>query len=239
MLIYYRMCPLRTKRSHWLPHTCCVDADFHLIYCHPLDDEDNIAPSEAARLVKHLNKVLNQFWRRWRRECLLELRECHQYSWEKEATVSIEVGDIVLLQDDYLPMSFWKLVRVVELLTRCDRKTSRAVVKVPNKSGQTTTLRHPLQLLYPLELKCKDQYEHQGESAKSNHKTAKLTVEPEDHAINPAGHPDDQETRPQQWAATNARGMMSAYLLKKEDSETDWLAMDHFLCMWSTGGGGV
>ncbi len=78
-------------------------------------------------------------------------------------------------------------------------KSRGAVVKVPNKSGQTTTLRRPLQLLYPLELKCKDQYEQQGESAESNNQTAELTVEPEDQAINPARHPDEekiQETRP-------------------------------------------
>ena len=77
------------------------------------------------------------------------------------------------------------MVRVVELLTGHDWKTSDAAVKVPNKSGQTTTLRRPLQLLYPLELKCKDQYEQQGESAESNNQSAELTVEPE-----------DQETRP-------------------------------------------
>lgn len=65
----------------------------------------------------------------------------------------------MLLFDDSLPRSFWKLVRVAELITDRDGKTRGAVVKVPDRNGQTITLRRPLQLLYPLELRCKDQYE--------------------------------------------------------------------------------
>lgn len=64
----------------------------------------------------------------------------------------MEVGDIVLLYDDALPRSFWKLARVLELITGRDGKTRGAVVEVPAKNSGTTTLRRPLQLLYPLEV---------------------------------------------------------------------------------------
>ena len=95
---------------------------------------------------------------------LLELRECHRYSRGKECAPTVEVGDVVLLYDDALPRSFWKLARVQELITGQDGKPRGAVVKVPAKSGGMTTLRHPLQLLYPLEIKCRDQYEQGRES---------------------------------------------------------------------------
>ena len=61
----------------------------------------------------------------------------------------------MLLYDDSLPRSFWKLARVKELITGQDGSTCGAVLKVSTRSGGTTTLRRPVQLLYPLELGCK------------------------------------------------------------------------------------
>lgn len=55
----------------------------------------------------------------------------------------------MLLYDDALPR---KLARVQELITGRDGKPRGAVVKVPAKSGGMTSLRHPLQLLYPPEI---------------------------------------------------------------------------------------
>ena len=142
------------------PHTLLcgrrlLSSPEHLTYCHPLNDEDfKISPAQAARRAKHLNNMLNHFWRCWRQEYLLELRECHQYSRGKDSTPTVEVGDIVLLYDDALPRNFWKLARVLNLIAGRDGKTRGAVVRVPAKSGETTTLRCPLQRLYPLEVKC-------------------------------------------------------------------------------------
>lgn len=79
--------------------------------------------AQAARRVKHLNNVLNHFWRRWRQDYLLELRECHRYSRGKESAATVNVGDIVLLYDDALQRTFWKLARVLELITGRDGKT--------------------------------------------------------------------------------------------------------------------
>ena len=140
--------------SHLLCRSWLLSLPEHLTYRHPLGDEDfEIAPAQAARRVKHLNNVLNHFWRWSRQEYFLELRECQRYSWGKESASTIEVGDDVLLYDDALPRSFWKLARVLELITGRDGKPRGAVVKVPAKSGGTTTLRRSLQLLYPLEIR--------------------------------------------------------------------------------------
>jgi hypothetical protein len=85
-----------------------------------------------------------------------------RYSKGKESASTVKVGDIVLLHDDSLSRSFWKLARVQELITGQDGKTRGAVVKVPASDGKITTFRRPLKLLYPLEIKCKDKYDEQA-----------------------------------------------------------------------------
>ena len=217
--------------SHLLCGYRLLSLPEHLTYCRPLDDEDfEVAPSEATRRVKHLHNALNHWWRRWRQEYLLELRESHRYSRGKEPAPAVEVGDIVLLYDDSLPRSFWKLVRVAELINGRDGKTRGAVVKVPDGNGHTTTLRCPLQSLYPLELKCKEQYEQPGESNESTEEPAVQPSEPNEQTIEPAVGtvvPSDQTTgdrvtrahRPLRRAAAEARDLVSAQLLDLDVSD--------------------
>ena len=78
------------------------------------------------------------------------------YSRGKDSAEMMEVGDVVLLYEDSLPRGFWKLARVIELITGRDGRHRGAVIRVPTKDGRTTILRRPLQLLYPLEIKSED-----------------------------------------------------------------------------------
>ncbi|CAB4044190.1 Hypothetical predicted protein, partial [Paramuricea clavata] len=69
---------------------------------------------------------------------------------------SVEVGDIVLVHDENHPRSFWRIGRIKELVnSTADGKSRGAVVQVMSKKGNVTTLRRPLQLLYPMEINCK------------------------------------------------------------------------------------
>jgi hypothetical protein len=69
---------------------------------------------------------------------------------------SVEVGDIVLVHDENHPRSFWRIGRIKELVnSTADGKSRGAVVRVMSKKGKVTTLRRPLQLLYPMEINCK------------------------------------------------------------------------------------
>ena len=61
------------------------------------------------------------------------------------------MGDIVLVHDENHPRTFWKLGRVENLIEGHDGLVRAAVVRVASESG-TTTLRRPVQLLYPLEM---------------------------------------------------------------------------------------
>ena len=93
--------------------------------------------------------------------------------------------------------------RVNEITGR-DGKTRGAVVKVPAKNGGTTTLRCPLQLLYPLEIKCKDQYEQGRESAEQLTKDQVM---------------DSPTVRVQRRAAAEARDRVNACLIELQDSD--------------------
>ena len=188
--------------SHLLCGCRLLSLPEHLTYCRPLNDE--ITPAQVARRVKHLNNVLNHFWRRWRQEYLLELREHHRYSRGKESASTVEIGDIVLLHDDALPRSFWKLARVLELITGQDGKTRGAVVKVPSKRGGTTTLRRPLQLLYPLEIKCMD---HCDQGRVSDEQQAECQVL------------ESPTVYPRRRAAAEARDRVNSCLIGLEDSD--------------------
>ena len=44
------------------------------------DEDVQITSAQLNKRMKHLNVVLNQFWKRWRDEYLLGLRDLHCYS---------------------------------------------------------------------------------------------------------------------------------------------------------------
>ena len=111
-----------------------------------------MTPAQLSRRMRHLNRVLNQFWRRWKEEYLLELRDVHHCNERNSDTTPISVGDIVVVHDDK-PRGFWKLARVEEVITGKDGRVRGAVVKV-NSGKNSTVLRRPLQRLYPLEVSC-------------------------------------------------------------------------------------
>ncbi|XP_064469845.1 uncharacterized protein LOC135384579 [Ornithodoros turicata] len=106
-------------------------------------------PSSAVSLRerwRHLQRLADHFWRRWKREYLLELRSAHTASCEG-SPVGIQREDIALLHEERVPRHLWKVVRVTELYKGRDGKVRSCAVKLP--SGHVT--RRPVQLLFPLE----------------------------------------------------------------------------------------
>ena len=80
-------------------------------------DEDHydtsVSGGDLTRRMKHLTKILTDFWKRWRSEYLLELREAHRYAnRQKGVDNPINVCDIVIVHDDALPRGLWKLGRL-------------------------------------------------------------------------------------------------------------------------------
>jgi len=106
-----------------------------------------------SKRVKFLNNIVNQFWNRWAKQYLQELRNAHCYPNKKQQSSPVQEGDMVVVQDPDLPRGFWTLAKVMRLLTGHDGHYRGAVLRVASRGGQATTLQRPLQL-YLLEINC-------------------------------------------------------------------------------------
>ena len=82
----------------------------------------------------------------------MELHNAHHYPNKRGQPSPIQEGDVYVIQDTDLPRGFWKIARVMRLLTGKDGHQRGAVLRVAARGGQATTLQRPLQLLYPLKI---------------------------------------------------------------------------------------
>jgi len=123
---------------------------------HGLDGDAKFTQEVLTRRMDHLNKTLNYFWRRWKAEYLLQLRELHRYGSKADLRgSSLSEGYVVLMHSDSKLCGFWKLVRMHQLIKGDNGLVRGAIARVPSKEGKTTLIRRPLKCLYPLELECK------------------------------------------------------------------------------------
>ncbi|EEC20486.1 conserved hypothetical protein [Ixodes scapularis] len=114
---------------------------------HRLPTEALPAGDQLARRWKYRTAVVDNFWRRWRREYLLELRSAHLV--KPTASSGLQVGDLVLLKEDRLPRHMWKTCRIEETIQGRDGRARACKLILPG-GGR---LRRPIQHVYPLELK--------------------------------------------------------------------------------------
>ncbi len=77
-------------------------------------DQFEPTPDILTRRVRHLNHALDSFWKRWRQEYLLELRESHRHHRGNPNPVRVAVSDVVVIHSDNQPRGFWKLGWVQE-----------------------------------------------------------------------------------------------------------------------------
>ena len=83
---------------------------------------------------KKVNRIINNFWDRWQKEYVVNLRETHKQNLQNRHQQHIRLNDIVLIHDENLPRSTWRKGIVVELLKGPDGKMRGAEVKTPNGS---------------------------------------------------------------------------------------------------------
>jgi hypothetical protein len=98
---------------------------------------------------------VDEFWKIWKNEYLLSLRERYQNKLKLkrvESTFKPKAGDVVLIKDD-LPRGSWRLGKIVNLETSRDGCVRSA--KLLTSSGRI--LGRPLCLLYPLEVSDRDE----------------------------------------------------------------------------------
>ncbi len=91
-------------------------------------------------------RLMTNFWNRWRREYLLDLKSAHRCDTPQPSL--LKVGDVALIKEDNAPRQSWRLGRIEELFPGRDGLVRSCAVRT--SSG--TVLRRPIQLLYPLEI---------------------------------------------------------------------------------------
>ena len=93
---------LHGRRLMSLPDTCTGDL---------MDPDFELSSMVLSKRMNHLSNVMNHFWRRWRDEYLIELRNSHRHSAKNTAPTTVAVGDMVAVHDEDLPRGLWKLAR--------------------------------------------------------------------------------------------------------------------------------
>ena len=182
------------------------------------EDEDfEVTGESLQRRAKHLNSVLNHFWKRWSKEYLLELRNAHRQLSISRTSAPVKIGDIVLVHDPDRPRGFWKVARVEKLITGRDGLVRGAALKLPSKNGQQTTLQRPLQLIYPLEV-TQSECHLVNESDESN---APLQETPPGNDPN-EGDRVDPHSRPQRPSASRAQDRIKEWSRELLEDTSDY-----------------
>ncbi|GBL98666.1 hypothetical protein AVEN_32891-1 [Araneus ventricosus] len=101
---------------------------------------------ELVKRYLYREKILNNFWKRWKREYLLQLKGANL---NKNVNVKTEfnVNDIVLIGEEKVPRQLWKLGKVIDVHKGRDSKVRSATIKTC-----TGIIKRPIQLLYNLEI---------------------------------------------------------------------------------------
>jgi hypothetical protein len=98
-------------------------------------------------------RTIENFWNSWKSEYLLELRDAHRYHQRGRINQqAVQVGDVVIIEEDNLPRGFWRLATVTELSPGQDGEVRAATVRTHNTDGKPACLKRPIQKLYPLEI---------------------------------------------------------------------------------------
>ena len=140
--------------SHLLMGRRVLSLPDNLYYDREGDYDPATNPTILSKRMRHLNKLLDWFWKRWRSEYLLELREVHRFHKKTPGTTPIAIGDIVVVHDDTKRRGFWNLGKIEEILPGRDGLIRGATVRVYTGGKRSKLLHRPLPRLYPLEVNC-------------------------------------------------------------------------------------
>ena len=87
--------------------------------------------------MQYLNRILDHFWTRWKKEYLTEVRDAHSRKRSYPSGSEVDVGDIVLANDPDHPG------QASESLRSADGQVRGARIRVG------ATIRRPTQAFYP------------------------------------------------------------------------------------------
>ncbi len=105
-----------------------------------------IPANPLTREWKLRQRKIDDFWKRWTKEYLLDLRSYHTV--KQPLHFPIKVGDIVMIHEDMRPRHLWKIGRISDIRVGRDDKPRTCVIQMPNRSR----ISRPIQLVIPLEI---------------------------------------------------------------------------------------
>lgn len=121
------------------------------------DTDVELSSTDLSKRMNHLSNVMNHFWHRRKQEYLMGLRESHRRSVNNTIPTPIAVGDIAVVHDEDLLRGLWRLAKVEGLITGADGLVRGATIRVKSTNRRASTLRRPVQRLYPLEINSEDE----------------------------------------------------------------------------------
>ena len=85
--------------------------------------------ADGRNQARNMQTLVEHFWRRWRNEYLTELREFNKFK-KNKMNICPNVGDIVIIYDEKMKRSNWRLGRIDKLIISADGKIRTAEVNV-------------------------------------------------------------------------------------------------------------
>ena len=193
--------------SHLLAGRRILGLPDNLYYDHLLDPDFELNQPIINKRMRYLSRILDHFWKRWRSEYLLSLREQHKIPRGTTEKPQVTVGDIVLVHDDSRKRGFWNLGKVEEIISGVDGRIRGAVVTVYTGGRCPALLRRSIAHLYPLEINSEKVEEStqtplELEPSEQNRFSPLNTVEPSTET--------QEQTRPKRKAAAEAKDRIIA-----------------------------
>ncbi|XP_077528077.1 scoloptoxin SSD20-like [Haemaphysalis longicornis] len=101
-------------------------------------DSASIGGQQLVRRWRYRSTIADNFWRRWRKEYLLELRSAHL----SKPTVSsgLQAGDLVLFKEDHLKRHLWKTGRITETFKGRDGLVRSCKLRLPGGAEKIAKL---------------------------------------------------------------------------------------------------
>ena len=113
----------------------------------PSEEIDDVS---FGRRYTYLQRLLSQFWTRWQKDYLLELRNSHRLGTTGSGDAA-SVGDVVVVHQDGVQRGLCKLGVIESVIPSTDGAVRAVKVRTTTKAGRTTHLNQPVQRLYPVE----------------------------------------------------------------------------------------
>ena len=110
-----------------------------------IPDDSDYTQENLTRRMSHLAKTLGTFWKRWKREYLLELREFHRSRTRGGISYTLQKGEVVTVYDEDHPRGLWRLGKVEDLIESSDGRVCGVCAKVMSKKSYIRILRRPIQ----------------------------------------------------------------------------------------------